>query len=158
MKHLDVAVAIVFHDKKVLITRRKPGGVLGGLWEFPGGKQEPGESLEDCVRRELFEELAIRVQPVMSFAPIHHTYPDRQVTLHAFLCTHDSGEPQLLASDELRWVEPAQLRTIEFPDANRQLVEELVHHLPNSQHPATPSIPPTVKIMKKQRGQQPATI
>jgi mutator protein MutT len=159
MKHLDVAIAIVFHRRKVLITRRKPGGVLGGYWEFPGGKLEPGESLEDCVRRELLEELAIRVQPVMSFTPIHHSYTDRQVTLHPFLCTHESGELQLLACDELRWVEPAELRSIEFPEANRQLVEDLVHHLPNSRHdsPAA-SIFPAALTRNKQPGRQPATL
>ena len=162
MKHFDVAVAIVFHNKKVLITRRKPGRVLGGSWEFPGGKREPGESLEDCLRRELLEELAIRVQPVMSFSVIHHAYPDRQVTLHPFLCTHEcaheSGEPQLLASDELRWVDPSQLRSIEFPEANRRLVEELVAHLPTPQIQVAPSVHPKGKIMKKQPRPQTAAL
>jgi mutator protein MutT len=155
MKHFDVAVAIVFHDLKVLITRRKPGGVLGGYWEFPGGKREPGESLEDCVRRELFEELAMRVQPVMSFAPIHHTYSDRQVTLHAFLCTHESGEPQTLACEELRWIDPSQLRSIEFPEANHSLVDELINSLPNSSRLASRPNPP---LAPQKTRRQPATL
>jgi mutator protein MutT len=132
MKLLDVAVAIVFRDSKVLITRRKAGTVLSGYWEFPGGKQEPGESLEDCVRRELMEELAMRVQPVMSFSPITHQYPDRIVCLHPFLCTHESGKPQPIACDEFRWVTTAQIKTYEFPEANRELIEELIKALPHS--------------------------
>jgi mutator protein MutT len=158
MKHLDVAIAIVFRDSKVLITRRKPGAVLGGCWEFPGGKQEPGESLEDCVRRELLEELAMRVQPVMSFTPIVHQYPDRQVTLHAFLCTHESGEPQLLACDEFNWVAPAQLRNFEFPEANQRLLEEVISALPNPTRAATASIPASDPPKAKKRARQPAAI
>jgi 8-oxo-dGTP diphosphatase len=130
MKHLEVAVAVVFRDSKILIARRKAGGVLGGFWEFPGGKRESGESLEDCVRRELMEELAMRVQPVVSFAPIQHQYPDRHVTLHPFLCTHESGEPQLLACDEICWIEPKQLRDFSFPPANHQLIEQIITAFP----------------------------
>jgi mutator protein MutT len=158
MKHLDVAVAIVFHDSKVLITRRKAGGVLGGYWEFPGGKQEPGESLEDCVRRELFEELAMRVQPVMSFTPIHHIYADRQVTLHAFLCTHESGEPQPIACDELRWIDPSQLRTIQFPEANHRLVEELILALPNAGRVTAKLAEPVTRTPHQKPRRQPAPL
>jgi A/G-specific adenine glycosylase len=136
MKHLDVAVAIVFHDSKVLVARRKAGGVLGGYWEFPGGKCEPNETLEDCVRRELTEELAITVHPVVSFAPIQYQYPDRLVTLHPFLCTHDSGEPRLLGCDEIRWVEPQQLRSLKFPPANDKLIDQVIAALPAK----TPSV------------------
>jgi mutator protein MutT len=135
MKHLDVAIAIVFSDAKVLVTRRKAAGVLGGYWEFPGGKCEPGETLEDCVRRELMEELAIRVHPVVSFAPTEHQYPDRLVTLHPFLCTHETGEPQLLACDEIRWVEPAELRKLKFPPANHELIGQVIAAFPGSPPP-----------------------
>jgi len=137
MKHLDVAVAIVFHDSKVLIARRKAGAVLGGYWEFPGGKCEPGETLEECVRRELLEELAMSVHPVVSFAPIQYQYPDRRVCLHSFLCTHDTGEPQLLACDEIRWVEPHQLRALKFPPANDKLIDQVIAaFLSNSKAPS----------------------
>jgi mutator protein MutT len=155
MKHLDVAVAIVFRDSKVLITRRKPGGILGGLWEFPGGKQEPGESLEDCVRRELSEELAMRVQPVVSLTPIVHQYPDREVCLHPFLCTHESGEPQLIGCADLQWVTPAQLRSFEFPEANRHLITELINALPNPPFSVTVPIP---AAPHKKKRRQPALL
>ncbi len=128
--HLDVAVAVVFHDSKVLITRRKAGGVLGGYWEFPGGKREAGESLEGCVRRELLEELAMRVQPVMSFSPIVHQYPDREVRLYPFLCTHESGTPQRIACAELKWVAASELKSFAFPPANFTLIDEVINALP----------------------------
>jgi 8-oxo-dGTP diphosphatase len=141
MKHLDVAIAVVFCNSKILIARRKAGGVLGGFWEFPGGKREPGESLEDCVRRELLEELAMRVQPVVSFVPIQYQYPDRYVTLHPFLCTHESGKPQLLACDEIRWIEPKQLRDFSFPPANHQLIEQVIAAFPAGK-PNWPALKP----------------
>lgn len=154
MKHLDVAVAIVFRDSKVLITRRRANAVLGGCWEFPGGKQEPGESLEDCVRRELLEELALRVQPVVSLTPITHRYPDRQVCLHPFLCTYEPGQPQLLACDELRWVPPAQLRNFEFPPANQQLIEDLISSFPIPGQSVTVG----VSVKKRARRRQPTGV
>jgi len=153
MKHLDVAVAIVFHDSKVLISRRKHGGVLGGYWEFPGGKQEPGESLQDCVRRELMEELAIRVQPVISFTPVPHQYPDRHVTLHAFLCTHESGEPKLLACEEIRWVSPAELRSLPFPEANHALIEQVIAAFPTHVPPE-----PKVTLPRRKRSARQPTV
>lgn len=149
MKHLDVAVAIVFRDSKILIARRKLGGVLGGFWEFPGGKQEPAETLEDCVRRELNEELGIKVHPVISFTPIQHQYPDRHVTLHAFLCTHESGEPKAIACDEIRWVAPADLKTFAFPPANQELIEQVI-----AAFPAT-SPTPQLTLPKRKKPRQP---
>ena len=130
MKHFNVAVAIVFGDGKVMITRRKRGQVLAGNWEFPGGKQEAGESLQDCVRRELLEEVAITVQPQVALSPIQHQYPDRHVTLHAFLCTHESGRPTAIACDQIRWVTPAQLQTFTFPAANQTLIEQVIAAFP----------------------------
>jgi mutator protein MutT len=154
MKHLDVAVAIVFRDSKVLITRRKSGGVLGGYWEFPGGKLEGGETLHDCVRRELQEELGILVQPVISFTPVQYQYPDRHVTLHAFLCTHESGEPKPLASDELRWVTSADLQTLAFPPANQQLIEQVIAAIPTGK--TAPKATPKVTLPKlKKKPHQP---
>ena len=141
MKHLDVAVAIVFRDSKVLITRRKQGRVLGGYWEFPGGKVELNESLQDTVRRELLEELGIGVSPVVSFAPVQHQYPDRVVTLHAFLCTHEAGEPQLIDCDEFRWVAPSDLRAYQFPEANLVLLDQVIAAFPSTHKPLELTIP-----------------
>jgi len=148
MKHLDVAVAIVVRDSMILIARRKPGGELGGYWEFPGGKREGDESLEDCVRRELAEELAIAVQPVVSFTPIRHQYPEQVVTLYPFLCTHESGELELRACDEIRWIEPARLRDFQFPPANDQLIDQVIAAFPAK--PA-PSLTVNAKYNRKAR-------
>ena len=150
MKHFDVAVAIVFHDSRVLITRRKTGGVLGGYWEFPGGKVEPGESLENCVRRELVEELGIIIQPVISFTPTGHQYPDQHITLHPFLCTHESGKPKPLACEEIRWVKPVELRSYSFPSANQPLIEQVITACPT----ATPAKVQQTQIPARSRKHQ----
>jgi mutator protein MutT len=153
MKHLEVAVAVVFRDSRVLIARRKPGGLLGGCWEFPGGKQEPGESLDDCVRRELKEELAISVQPVISLTPVTHQYPDRHVTLHAFLCMLDAGEPIPIACDEIRWVSPLELQDYAFPPANQPLIEQVLAALPTHGKTA-----PNTPAKAKRTTRQPAAL
>jgi len=150
MRHLDVAIAIVFRDSRVLIARRKAGDVLGGYWEFPGGKCEPGETLEECVGRELLEELGMLVRPVVSFAPTQYQYPDRLVTLHPFLCIHDSGEPQMRACDEIRWVEAAQLRHFTFPPANHRLIEEVIAAFPSAPPHHSVTIPRRKKSPRRQ--------
>jgi mutator protein MutT len=151
MKHLDVAVAIIFRDSKVLVARRRRGGVLGGYWEFPGGKLEAGETLQNCLRRELHEELGVVVQPVISFAPIQYQYPDRHITLHAFVCTHESGEPKPLASEEIRWVYPVELPTVEFPPANQRLIEQVVAALPTSTPVPRHSMPKPKKSTHREK-------
>jgi len=130
MKRVDVAIAIVLRGTRILITRRRDDGPLAGYWEFPGGKCEPHETIEQCLARELWEELAIRARPVMSFAPIHHNYPHTDVCLHPYLCLHEAGEPQLLACDDARWIDPPQLRHYQFPEANGRLIDQVIEALP----------------------------
>jgi A/G-specific adenine glycosylase len=144
MKHVEVAIAIVLRGSRLLITRRKADGPLGGLWEFPGGKCEPGETPEQCLARELREELAITARPVMSFPPITHCYAHAEVCLHPYLCLHESGEPQLIGCQDARWIEPAQLRDFPFPEANARLIDQIIAALPPRMAPppapvATPS-------------------
>jgi 8-oxo-dGTP diphosphatase len=130
MKRVDVALAIVLRGSRVLIARRKSTGAFAGFWEFPGGKREPGETIEECLHRELWEELAIRAKPVMSLPPIVHDYPQVQVRLHPYLCLHEAGEPQLIQCQALRWVEPRDLHHFEFPEANAPLIEQIIAALP----------------------------
>jgi mutator protein MutT len=130
MKRTDVAIAIVLRDSKLLIARRKMEGPLGGYWEFPGGKRRRDETVETCLMRELWEELAIRAKPVLSFSPITHSYPNGAVCVYPFLCIHQEGEPRAIGCDEVRWVEPAQLRQFQFPEANASLIEQLILALP----------------------------
>src|SRR5271170_4934622 len=83
---IEVAAGLVFRDGKLLITRRLPEAHLGGLWEFPGGKREAGESFEQCLARELGEELGIEVQVRESVEDLIHHYPERSVHLKFYLC------------------------------------------------------------------------
>jgi 8-oxo-dGTP diphosphatase len=129
MKRIDVAIAIVLREGKVLITRRKEGGVLGGLWEFPGGKCEGGETVHQCLQRELWEELELQVRPTVTLGTINHSYAQFEVCLHPFICLIDAGKPKLIAAAEARWVEPVQLREYEFPPANAVLIEEVIRAL-----------------------------
>jgi mutator protein MutT len=130
MKRIDVAIAIVLRESKLLIARRKADGPLGGYWEFPGGKRHRNETLEACLGRELWEELAIRAKPVLSFSPITHSYPHGLVCLHPFLCIHQSGEPRTIGCEETKWIDPPQLRQYQFPEANGPLIDQLIQALP----------------------------
>lgn len=122
---IQVAAGLILRKGRYLITRRKAGAHLEGLWEFPGGKREPGESLEDCLRRELQEELGIVISTAVPFRVISHEYPDKAVELHFFRCSVEDGQAWSLNRDELRWVAPEEMTGLEFPLANRPLIEAL---------------------------------
>nr|MBI3614393.1 (deoxy)nucleoside triphosphate pyrophosphohydrolase [Nitrospirota bacterium] len=110
---------------RYLIARRKSDVHLGGLWEFPGGKREAEESLEDCLCRELREELGIEVTQPVFHRVLRHEYPEKSVELHFFRCSVRSGQARALDCEELRWVAPEELSRFEFPAADRALIEEL---------------------------------
>ncbi len=122
---IQVAAALIARDGHYLICRRKPDVHLGGLWEFPGGKREQGESLEDCLIREIREELGLDVTTPVPYAVLPHAYPERAVELHFFRCTIARGEPEAIGCAELRWVAPADLETYDFPPADRSLIRQL---------------------------------
>jgi A/G-specific adenine glycosylase len=129
MNRVDVIIGIVVRAGKILICQRLQQGPLGGFWEFPGGKQEAGESREQCLLRELAEELAIRVRPIKVMDVIEFDYADASVRLHPYLCEHVDGEPQPLASQRAIWVSPAQLNDYKFPPANDDLIRTLIEQL-----------------------------
>jgi 8-oxo-dGTP diphosphatase len=122
---VQVAAALILHDGLYLLTRRKADAHLGGLWEFPGGKREPEESLEDCLRRELREELGIEITEPVPFQIIHHAYPEKTVELHFFRCSIKDGHPRPLGCDALQWVLPEELTRVPLPPADRPLVDAL---------------------------------
>jgi 8-oxo-dGTP diphosphatase len=122
---VEVAAGLVLHDSRYLITRRKADVHLGGLWEFPGGKRESGETLEDCLRRELREELGIEITPPLRFKLVRHRYHDKTVELHFYRCGLKSGVPKALGCDRFHWVLPHELEGYDFPPADRPLVEAL---------------------------------
>ena len=129
-RRVDAAIAIVVRDRKVLICQRKADDdAFANLWEFPGGKCEQGETLHECLARELSEEVGIRAAPVHAFAPIEHEYPHVHVRLHPFLCDHVEGQPQLIECQQAKWIEPHLLREHEFPPANEHLIEQVIAHL-----------------------------
>jgi len=121
---LVVTAAVIERDGAYLVTRRQPGVHLEGHWEFPGGKCEPSESLADCLRRELQEELGVDAAIGGElFATTHH-YPERTIELHFFACTL-MGEPTPLLDQEMRWVPRAELRDLQFPPADEELIQRL---------------------------------
>ena len=124
---IEVAAGLVFRAGKLLITQRPAASHLGGLWEFPGGKREATESLEDCLHRELREELGIEVEVKELVETITHDYGEKSVTLNFYRCTWKANEPQTLGCPDFRWVAPDELSRYEFPDADVKLVEMLTH-------------------------------
>lgn len=123
--HRLVGVAIIWDGEQILIDRRLPTGSLGGLWEFPGGKVEPGESIAACIAREVQEELALTVEVGDRLIAIQHDYLDFTVELVAHHCRYLGGEPQPLSCDEIRWVTVAELANYPLPPANGAIVEAL---------------------------------
>lgn len=129
MKEIDVVIGLVCSGGKVLICQRRSQDPLGNYWEFPGGKQEPGESREQCLTRELAEELAIGIRIVAPMESIQFDYASVRVRLHPYVCQHLSGEPKPLASQQLTWVTAADLSRYTFPPANAPLLRWLTEHL-----------------------------
>ena len=119
-----VTAAVIERDGKYLVTRRQRGVHLEGYWEFPGGKCDPGESLDDCLRRELVEELGTDAELGDELLAVTHTYPDRSLELHFIACTL-TGAPAPLLGQEMRWVARAELRSLQFPPADDELIRML---------------------------------
>jgi mutator protein MutT len=120
---VQVAAGIISHEGKYLIAKRKAGAHLAGLWEFPGGKRESGESLEECLRRELKEELGIQILATTPFRVVRHEYPDKRVEIYFFFCSGHHGQPQALGCDDIRWVGPQDFDNYEFPPADEPLLQ-----------------------------------
>ena len=125
--HKEIGVGIIEReDGKVLIALRPENAMLGGLWEFPGGKQEKKETIQQTVERELEEELGVEVHAYKEFMTLKHTYSHFSITMHAWFCTLISGTPKPKSSQEIRWVEKSELIEYPFPKANKILTERLI--------------------------------
>jgi mutator protein MutT len=123
--HINVTAALIFQDGNILITKRPPGYHLAGMWEFPGGKQEPDESLEDCLEREIKEELDIEIRADRLFSTVRHEYEKKIVSLYFFECRHLSGDPKPVEFQEIKWVKPEDLNLYEFPPPDQEIIELL---------------------------------
>jgi mutator protein MutT len=123
---IEVSAALIFRDGKLLITQRHADAHLGGLWEFPGGKREGGETFEECLVREIREELGADISVGELFEKIHHDYPEKSVHLKFFVCKIISGEPQPLDCAAVKWIGKDGLDTHKFPAADARLLEKLM--------------------------------
>jgi mutator protein MutT len=122
---IEVAAALLFRDGRLLITQRHADAHLGGLWEFPGGKREPGESFEACLRRELQEELGCDVEVLECVESVTHAYPEKTVHLQFHRCRWLAHEPRPIDCAAIRWVGREELSQFAFPAADAQLLDLL---------------------------------
>ncbi|MBI3318592.1 MAG: 8-oxo-dGTP diphosphatase MutT [Candidatus Omnitrophica bacterium] len=122
---LDVAVAVIEREGRFLIAQRLPNDSFGGWWEFPGGKLQPRETLEQALVREIEEELGVQISVGAEIQQIEHRYPNRTIRLHCFSCRLLSGEPQAKECAAWRWVGPGELKEFRFLPASGKILEFL---------------------------------
>jgi 8-oxo-dGTP diphosphatase len=123
MKHIHVACAIIEKNGKVLATQRGAAMSSPMKWEFPGGKIDDGESPEECLRREVGEEIGVTVNVVLALSPHTHRYDTFAVTLYPFVCTISSGQIILHEHAALRWLKPEELHTLDWVDADPPIID-----------------------------------
>lgn len=122
--HHTIVVGLIRDEEGLLLIQRRPeDAMLGGLWEFPGGKTEPGEPLGEACRREILEETGLEVRVGSEVARVQHAYSHFRITMHAFECTPVGGELSSETGEPQRWVEPSELDNYAFPRANRRVLE-----------------------------------
>jgi mutator protein MutT len=123
----EVSAALIFRGGKLLITQRPAKAHLGGLWEFPGGKREPDETFEQCLVREIREELGVEISVGKLFESVTHAYPEKTVHLKFFVCCLLGGEPQSLGCKAVKWAGKSELADHEFPAADARLLQKLLN-------------------------------
>lgn len=129
MIRVVVAAAVVERGGRILVTKRPEGVHLEGHWEFPGGKCAPDETLEQCLVREIREELAVEAAVESKLLATSHDYQDRRIELHFFRCSLQ-GEPRPQMGQEMRWVERRDLAALQFPPADTELIAMLSRYPP----------------------------
>lgn len=126
MAVIEVGCAVILRDGKLLVAQRNEGDTCGGYWEFPGGKKEAGESLEECLVREVREELAVEIRPRKLICRHDCVCPERTVALFFYFCDWVRGEPQCLDCQDARWVSRAGLRELKFPEGDDGVLRKLI--------------------------------
>jgi mutator protein MutT len=124
-KQIEVSAALIFQNGELLITQRRANAHLGGLWEFPGGKREANETCEQCLAREIHEELGVKIYVGELFEETTHAYAEKTIHLKFFICKLLGGGPQPLGCAALKWIGKTKLADYEFPAADAQLLEKL---------------------------------
>ena len=121
-----IGVAVIWDETgKILIDKRRLGDSFGGLWEFPGGKKEAGETIENCIKREVLEELGIEVAVEKHLITIEYNYSEIRLILHVYHCRYLRGILKAIECDEFRWVTLDEIDRFTFPEANEQIITAL---------------------------------
>ena len=123
--HFHVAAGLICKNGRILITQRPEGSHLAGFWEFPGGKQEAGETLEGCLEREIREELGLRVKAGDLLYSFQYEYESKIISLHLFRCLDFQGQPKALEVQDMRWVNPRDLGRFKFPPPDLAIIEAI---------------------------------
>lgn len=123
--HYDVTAAVTINedDNLILVARRRQEDMLGGLWEFPGGKREPGETLPEALRRELQEEMGIEIAVGEQLTVIKHAYTHFRITLYGFVCRLVAGEPMCIECDGFRWATLAEIQDLPMAVTDRKIAK-----------------------------------
>ena len=124
-KHIRVAAAVIFVNGQFLLSKRKAEQHQGNKWEFPGGKIDEGESVEQALIRELREELDIEISDQQEFVNLDFEYPEKKVSLYFQLVTNFSGQERGVEGQEVAWFDSEQIQQLTFPDANIPVLEKI---------------------------------
>ena len=127
--HYPVAVGVILKNGMILVSKRKEGGFLGGLWEFPGGKIEDGETATDCIIREVHEELGVWVKPEMFINRVKHVYSHFSISMEAYYCQFIGGVPRAIECADWRWVSLNKIENLAFPASSHKLFKNINNNL-----------------------------
>ena len=126
----EIGIGLVFNKNgELLIDQRRSSSTMGGMWEFPGGKKEPDESIEQTIQREIKEELGIHIQVLEKLLSFEHLYNHKKLYFIVHICKLKAGKPKPIASQKLLWVDPKRLFDFPFPAANTKIISALYKHL-----------------------------
>lgn len=125
LPHYNIGTGLIWDEGYLFIDRRAENGLLGGLWEFPGGKIEAGETPQEAVKREIREETSLEVEVGDFFMQVQHAYSHFKITLHVYHCLYRGGEARLTAGTDWRWVKPEELKYYAFASANKKIIQKL---------------------------------
>ena len=130
MKTVRVVAALIFHEGRLLATQRGYGE-WRDYWEFPGGKIEAGETPQEALKREIREELDLRIDVGTTVCSVEHDYPAFHLSMQCFRCGITSGEPKLLEHEAARWLGKEELDSVEWLPADLKILPEILKHWPD---------------------------